>query len=75
MENNNNVVTLFTINCPKCKVLESKLNKANISYAICNDIQEMKKLGIDTLPFPILRVNDKIMEFMEAVNWINNSSI
>lgn len=61
---------LYTIDCPKCKVLEKKLNQKNISYDICKDTEVMSKKQIVKLP--MLEVDDKLLSFKEAVNYINN---
>lgn len=62
-------VILYSTNCPKCKVLESKLNKKGINFTIITDVQEMCNLGM--MSAPNLKVDEKIMSFKEAVNWIN----
>ena len=62
-------ITLFTIDCPACKVLEKKLNQKNIPYESCRDKRIFKEKGIET--FPKLLVNHKMMSFGEAVKWLN----
>lgn len=62
-------ITLFTIGCPKCVVLEKKLDSAGIKYEKCEDKDSMIKEGIDVLP--ILSVDGKKMKFKEAVEWVN----
>lgn len=62
-------VILYSTNCPKCKVLESKLNKKGINFTIITDVQEMCNLGM--MSAPNLKVDEKIMSFKEAANWIN----
>lgn len=64
------MITLYSTGCPKCKILEQKLDNANIEYNICNDINKMEEKGFMSLP--MLEVNDEIMGFGEAVKWINN---
>lgn len=64
------MIVLFTIDCPNCKILERKLEQANIGYAVCRDKEVMREYGIDHLP--VLRVDDKLMSFKEAIKWINN---
>ena len=61
-------VTLYTIGCPKCKVLETKLKQANISYEEVNDIDVMMGLGFTTAP--MLKVDDNIYDFKQAVAWL-----
>ncbi len=36
-------VTLYSMNCPKCKVLEEKLTEKGVGFSICTDVAEMKK--------------------------------
>lgn len=61
---------LYTIDCPKCKVLEKKLNQKNIIYDICKDTEIMNKKRI--IKLPILEVDDRLLSFKEAVDYINN---
>lgn len=63
------MVILYSTHCPKCRVLETKLNQKNIEYEECNDIEEMLKLGIQEAPQ--LEVDGKLMTFSEAVKWAN----
>ena len=62
-------VVLYSTGCPKCRVLESKLEDADIAYTVVNDIKEIEKLGV--LSVPILQVDGKIMQFKEANDWLN----
>ena len=62
-------MVLYTIHCPKCKVLEKKLKQKNISYEEETDIEKMKELGIITSP--VLFVNGKYLQFSDAVKFIN----
>lgn len=63
-------VTLYSTDCPKCKVLESKLQNKGVYYTKNTSISEIKKLGFTTAP--ILNVDDKYLEFGEAIKWVNN---
>lgn len=58
---------LYTIDCPACKVLEKKLNGANIEYDIVNCLVENPK---NMQVFPQLEVNGHIMSYTEAVKWV-----
>lgn len=64
------MIILYTTHCPKCKVLESKLNKKNIKYNICEDINIIQNKGITALP--ALEINNEILTFKDTVNWVNN---
>lgn len=63
------MVTLYTIDCPKCKILEKKLNQAGIQYDVCKDRNIMEQKGFDFMP--VLDVDGQIMNYSEAINWIN----
>ena len=62
------MVTLYTIHCPQCNVIEKKLEKANIPFGIVEGIEPIRQLGF--LSAPILKVEDKCMTFKEACEWI-----
>ena len=63
------MITLYTTHCPKCVVLEKKLNSKNIDFKICDDIDYMLSLNIQQAPY--LEVDNKLMDFSEAIKWIN----
>ena len=60
---------LYTIDCPKCMVLEKKLNKAGISYETCRDENIMGQKNISNLP--TLEVDGILYSFKDAVSWVN----
>ena len=63
-------IILYSTGCPKCKILESKLNEKNIQYDKNTDTDEMIRLGFQTVPK--LKIDDEILDFGESVKWINN---
>lgn len=63
-------VILYTTNCPKCIILEKKLKGKNITFKTIDDINIMTEKGF--MSAPMLEVDSKIMNFMEANAWINN---
>lgn len=63
------VVVFYTTGCPKCGVLKKKLDAKGIEYEENNSVMEMLNLGITQVP--VLKVEDKLLEFSEANNWIN----
>lgn len=69
----NQVVVLYSIGCPKCGVLERKLNEANITYSLNTDVRKMRDLGIDAVP--VLSVDGKLLQFGEAVDWIKGMGV
>ena len=62
-------ITLYTTHCPRCVVLESKLKQKNIKYTSCEDIDFMTEKGF--MQAPMLEVDDKVMDFKTANDWIN----
>ncbi len=62
-------VILYTTHCPKCEVLEAKLKSKKVEYDCVTDTQEMLKLGMASAPN--LSVDGNIMDFSQAVTWVN----
>lgn len=67
-------MTLYTTNCPKCIVLEKKLNNKNINYKKVEDIEKILEIaneqGINTAP--ILEIDGEFLDFSHANTYINN---
>ena len=63
------MIVVYSTGCPKCGVLERKLNEKGISYEMCMDVDNMLGLGITSVP--VLDVDGEMMDFQEAVKWIN----
>ena len=61
-------VVLYSTHCPKCKVLEAKLNQKSINYEENNDVELMMQKGFTTVPK--LEVDGVVYDFKEAVEWI-----
>ena len=62
-------ITLYSTDCPRCKVLEAKLKQKGISFSLVKDVNEMTALGLQSAP--ALKVDHNLMGFSEAVNWVN----
>lgn len=67
------MIILFSTNCPKCRVLEQKLNQKNIDFIISDNIDEVIEKGF--MSAPILKIDDEYLEFGDAVKWVNNQEI
>ena len=61
-------VTLYSIGCPQCKVLEMLLERNKINYNLVMGAEEMQKRGFKSAP--ILEVNGEAMAFPAAMKWI-----
>lgn len=53
-------------------MLKTKLDRAGVQYTLCDDVEQMKSLGFESVP--ILDVNGKQMRFPEAISWINGGA-
>lgn len=62
-------VVLYSTHCPKCNVLEKKLQQKNISYEEINDIEVMKEKG--HLTVPVLEVDGTSMDFKTAFRYLD----
>ena len=61
-------VTLFSTNCPRCKVLAQKLTDKGIEFKISDDVEEMIRRGF--MSAPVLDVDGRSMDFTDAINWL-----
>ena len=64
-------VILYSTHCPKCCVLEKKLQGKNIVYEEVNDVDLMLEKGFTVVP--ILEVDGVTMDFKAATEWINDN--
>lgn len=62
-------VIFYSTHCPRCTVLEKKLQQKKIQYIENNNVGDMLELGIQSAP--ALKVDGEIMDFTKAVQWIN----
>ena len=63
------IIKLYTTGCPKCEVLKAKLKQKNIPFDEINDMQPLLERGFMTVP--VLEVDDKFMDFSEAIKYVN----
>lgn len=62
-------VILYSTHCPKCNILEKKLNEKGIDYEEVNNVDVMLTKGYDTVP--MLDVDGVVMDFSKANQWVN----
>jgi glutaredoxin len=65
------IILYSTDGCPKCDGIKAGLNKKKINYTIVSGEEaenEVIKMGYNSMP--ILKVNDRIMKYPEAYNWL-----
>lgn len=65
------MVKIYTTDtCTRCAVLKSKMDAKGIAYESITDVNEIKKLGIVSVPY--MQIDDgELMDFTEANAWIN----
>ena len=63
-------IIFYSTGCPKCKILKQKLDSKSIQYTENNSVEEMLALGI--VQVPVLSVDGALMQFPDAVAWINH---
>ena len=68
------MVTLYTTGCPKCKVLKKKLELAGIEFKAVDNMDEIMKAceKAGTTSVPLLGVDNNVLTFGAAAQWINN---
>lgn len=64
-------IILYSNNCPRCKILKKKLDDNKINYEIIDDVDTMIDKGLSTVP--VLEINGRMLDFKEAVEWVNKS--
>ncbi len=63
------MIKVYTTHCPKCRILEQKLEKKNIEFESCDDMDTMTARGIKSAPS--LEIDGTIYNFGEAIKWVN----
>lgn len=66
------MVTLYTIDCPQCIILEKKLRAKNITFDRVDDRAILAEKGFSK--FPILEVDGKLLEMFDANAWVNSQN-
>lgn len=61
-------IIFYSTNCPKCKILKTKLDSLGLSYETNTNIEEMLSLGIQSAP--ALSINGVLLDFGRAIKWI-----
>lgn len=64
------MIKLLTTHCPRCSVLQKKLDAAGIKYEEITDIETIQSYGVDAVP--VLVIDNEILDFTAAVKWVND---
>jgi hypothetical protein len=62
------MVILYSTNCPRCRIIEKKLQDKGIKFELFNDVDAMIAKGFKEAPK--LEVDGTIMDFKKANEWI-----
>lgn len=65
-------VKLYTTGCPKCKVLEKKLEEKGISYEHIYDFDSKELTDKGFYSMPVLEVEGEYLDFKKAIDWVNH---
>lgn len=63
-------ITLYSNDCPQCRVLKYKLKEKKIQFEEVSDIDYMVKKGFKSMP--MLEVDENIMTYSQALKWLND---
>lgn len=67
------MIVLYTIDCPKCKVLETLLKKNNLEYESVRDVELMVQKGFKDCPK--LEIDGKLYNFTESVKMLQEGKV
>jgi len=63
------MIKFYSTNCPRCHVLQKKLDSKNIQYELHTDTQEMIDLGL--VNAPALQLEEgQLLDFKQSIEWI-----
>ena len=63
------MIKLYSTHCPKCIMLENKLKQKKVKYEVETSEDKIRETGFSSVP--LLEADGKIMEFTEAIAWVN----
>lgn len=64
-------ITVYSLpSCSMCRNLKNRLTRAGIEFTNCEDEEEERRLGMDSVP--MMQVNDgPLMNYKEALTWVS----
>lgn len=65
-------VILYSNHCVKCDILKEILDNKNIKYFVEDNIEKLKELNFTHMP--MLKVDDKILNFKEAFSYLSGGN-
>lgn len=64
------MIILYTTGCPKCAVLEKKLEQKGVVFEKITDVSEIRAAGVTSVP--TLFADGSKMSFLDAVRYVNS---
>ncbi len=65
-------IVLYSTHCPKCEVLEKKLQQNGLKYQAVYEFDKKEMIKKGFAGAPILEVEGKYMDFSEANKWLQS---
>lgn len=62
-------IIFYSTHCPRCRVLQQKLDQKGLKYIENNNVDEMLARGF--LSAPALVVDGVELDFSRAIEWVN----
>ena len=68
------MITVYSLDCPKCLALKKRLADKGIDFTLIENRDEVVKVGstFGVTDVPVMVVDDKVYNFLEAVDYIDN---
>jgi glutaredoxin len=66
------MITFYSTGCKNCLALERILKSKNIQFEKNTDIEEMKKLNLQSAPY--LSIDGKLLDFVDSINWVRGQA-
>lgn len=65
---------LYSTDCPRCKVLEKKLEQKKIDFEVNKNLEDILEIAskINMSSAPLLEVDDEVLGFEQANKYINS---
>ena len=68
------MIKLYTIHCPRCKILEMKLKQTNLEFETIDDESTVVNVGREhsITGAPFMEVDGEFLKFEDAVKFVNS---
>lgn len=67
----NEQYVLYTTGCPKCKILEKKLNDKKVDFTTVSDRDELIAAHITSVPM-LKKPDGVVLDYFAAVKYVNS---